>query len=250
MIAIGQLPQFHFRRSLCLPSFSFACRRPRLVRQSTITRRKQRRRHAKGGYFVRRTAAGGMRERTPKAREKGERKRSRTEQNGTEQSRAAQRTLPRAKSDELCYPPRRRSCLSVYSSVYSRGRRPQSIDFTPSSSPLSLLVRPRSPCPGRLHPRCRSCNISPSTHTHTHTQRVVGEHSYHQPSRVVSLPFTLLFLRLSLPLYPRPPQFHSNHQRWYSDAATDHQGRIYAFAVSGLTLWAPRIYSLGNKNSR
>lgn len=82
--------------------------------------------------------------------------------------------------------PRRRSCLSVYSSVYSRGRRPQSIDFTPALPP----------CPGRLHPRCRSCNISPPAHS---------RRSSHQPPLSVSLSRSLFL--------SRPPQFHSNH-RW------------------------------------
>lgn len=80
--------------------------------------------------------------------------------------------------------PRRRSCLSVYSSVYSRGRRPQSIDFTPALPP----------CPGRLHPRCRSCNISPPAHS---------RRSSHQPPLSVSLSRSLFL--------SRPPQFHSNH---------------------------------------
>lgn len=45
--------------------------------------------------------------------------------------------------------PRRRSCLSVYSSVYSRGRRPQSIDFTPvlpPPSPSSISLRAPAVC--------------------------------------------------------------------------------------------------------
>lgn len=43
--------------------------------------------------------------------------------------------------------PRRRSCLSVYSSVYSRGRRPQSIDFTPALPPASTSSFPSVPRP-------------------------------------------------------------------------------------------------------
>ncbi|KAL0105317.1 hypothetical protein PUN28_016757 [Cardiocondyla obscurior] len=52
--------------------------------------------------------------------------------------------------------PRRRSCLSVYSSVYSRGRRPQSIDFTPrpslcpSATPRATVPRPFAPPSPRL----------------------------------------------------------------------------------------------------
>lgn len=97
--------------------------------------------------------------------------------------------------------PRRRSCLSVYSSVYSRGRRPQSIDFTPVPRPPSFVATlsdSLSPCPGRLHPR--SSNISPPAHT-------VGRSS-HQLSLGP-------FLVLSFALSPsRPPQFHSTHRQW------------------------------------
>jgi hypothetical protein len=89
--------------------------------------------------------------------------------------------------------PRRRSCLSVYSSVYSRGRRPQSIDFTPALPPPSTIPLVAPPCPGRLHPRCRSCNISPPTHSRREAA-----------TSPLSIPFSL---SLSLSFSPDHPNF-------------------------------------------
>lgn len=107
-------------------------------------------------------------------REKREREngaeQNRTERNEAEQGSAAQRAPPRAKSDELCAAPLVGACVCPCIHPCTPGGGDRRVLISPPPPlPLSPLARPRSSCPGRLRPRCRSCNISPPTHTHAHT---------------------------------------------------------------------------------
>lgn len=173
-----------FRRRLV------ACRRPRLLlRQSTITRSRKQRRHA-----VAREGLCWVEEHTvEEARARGERRKKRK---GRKRN-ARERRTTTTTTDEI-----RRATLV--------GARvcPCIHPCTPGGGDRRVLISPSSPslprrshppllslplCPGRLCPRCRSCNISPPAHSR-------------QPSPCLFLALSRLSLSLSSPV----PLSHSN----------------------------------------
>lgn len=158
--------QSHFRRHL-------ACRRPRLVRQSTITSEKQRRHAVAAGGDTRRREEGRVWRCAERAREKGE--------NGTRNG-----SPPRAKSDELP------SSVLVFVRVFIR--------VLPGAETAEYWFHPRPPSPVDPPLSLRAQAVctpvaAPATFPHRHT--VVG------PALSLSLSRSLFL--------SRPPQFHSNH---------------------------------------